>query len=60
MSRIEQIVGMYNDIVAMLKSTQEADGSWNGTEGGPVSTAFATLALLRSAKKTIATVASTR
>src|SRR5262245_16105972 len=46
----------YNDVVAALKKSQEEDGSWNGNDGAPVSTSFAVLALLRSAKKTLATV----
>jgi hypothetical protein len=46
----------YNDIVAYLKKTQEDSGAWGGSDGPAVCTAFSTLALLRSAKKTIATV----
>src|SRR5439155_16810507 len=46
----------YNDVVALLRKTQDADGSWNGGDGQAVTTSFAVLTLLRSAKKTIATV----
>jgi hypothetical protein len=48
----------YNEFVAYLKKTEEADGGWNGTDGPAVTTSFAILTLLRSAKKTIATVAA--
>jgi hypothetical protein len=47
----------YNEMVAQLKKTEEPDGGWNGSDGAAVTTSFAILTLLRSAKKTIATVA---
>src|SRR5262249_4214187 len=47
----------YNDAFEMLKKTQEAEGWWGGADSAPVCTAFAVLTLLRSAKKTIATIA---
>ncbi|OHB78710.1 MAG: hypothetical protein A2V98_07180 [Planctomycetes bacterium RBG_16_64_12] len=44
----------YSDGVALLKDTQEQDGSWKSTREGPVpSAAFALLFLLRSTKKSI-------
>jgi hypothetical protein len=46
----------YNDMVQYLKKTQHENGSWEGLDGNSVCTSFAVLALLRSAKKTIATV----
>ena len=46
----------YNDMVAYLKKSQQESGSWNGDDGEAVCTSFAVLALLRSAKKTIATM----
>jgi hypothetical protein len=46
----------YADIVDYLKKTHSDDGSWGGGDGPAVDTAFSVLALLRSAKKTIATV----
>jgi len=48
----------YNEVVAQLRKTQEADGGWNSGDGPAVTTSFAILTLLRSAKKTIATVAA--
>lgn len=47
----------YNDVVSMLRRTQDADGSWTGGDTATVATCFAVLTLVRSAKKTIATVA---
>jgi hypothetical protein len=47
----------YNDVVYMLRKTQEPEGDWNGNDGAAVTTSFAVLTLLRSAKKTIASVA---
>ena len=46
----------YNDVVAVLKKSQNADGSWQSSDGDAVSTSFAVLTLLRSAKKTIQVV----
>jgi hypothetical protein len=46
----------YADIVEYLKKTHSDDGSWAGNDGVAVCTSFSALALLRSAKKTIATV----
>ncbi len=47
----------YNDVFEFLKKSQEADGYWNvGSDGAAVNTAFAVLTLVRSAKKTIATI----
>jgi len=46
----------YDDMVRFLKQTQTASGSWEGYDGTAVCTSFAVLALVRSAKKTIATV----
>jgi hypothetical protein len=54
--RVDPNPKWYNDIVGSLKKTQDEDGSWNGNDGAPVSTSFAVLTLLRSAKKTLATV----
>jgi hypothetical protein len=58
-SRPESNPRWYNDMVALLKSTQEPEGDWNGSEGPPICTSFAVLALLRSAKKTIANTVQT-
>jgi hypothetical protein len=43
----------------MLRKTQEPEGNWYGNDGQAVETSFAVLTLLRSAKKTIATVTKT-
>jgi hypothetical protein len=48
----------YNDLVAVLQKTQAANGSWSGEDSEIVATAFATLFLLRSARKTIAHLAN--
>ena len=53
---IESNPRWYTDLVSFLKKTQDGDGYWSGDDGSSVCTAFAVLALLRSAKKTIATV----
>lgn len=46
----------YNDIVALLKKTQQPEGSWPGADTEVVATCFSVLTLLRSAKATIAKV----
>jgi hypothetical protein len=47
----------YNDVFEVLKKSQEPDGYWyGGSDGAAVNTSFAVLTLVRSAKKTIATV----
>jgi hypothetical protein len=48
----------YEEMAAMLKRTQASDGHWSSTDGDAVATSFAVLALSRSAKKTIAKVAT--
>jgi hypothetical protein len=48
----------YSEVVSLLKKTQEPEGSWNGTDGAPVSTSFCVLTLLRSTKKTLAAAAA--
>jgi hypothetical protein len=47
----------YNDVVAMLRQTQQTDGFWTGTDSEVISTSFSLLCLLRSARKTISRVA---
>lgn len=46
----------YTEFFEFLKKTQEPEGGWTGADNAPVCTSFAVLTLLRSAKKTIATV----
>src|SRR5262245_1507770 len=48
----------YDEMVAQLKKTEEPNGGWNSGDGAAVTTSFAILTLVRSAKKTIATVAA--
>jgi hypothetical protein len=50
----------YNDVVALLRKTQDPEGNWNGTDGAVISTSFAVLTLLRSTKKTLATVVAAK
>jgi len=54
--RIDPNPRWYYDVVTMLKRTQEADGTWTGSDGAAVTTSFAVLTLLRSTKKTLAKV----
>jgi hypothetical protein len=53
---IETSPRWYDDMVRFLKQSQTSNGSWEGFDGTAVCTSFAVLALVRSAKKTIATV----
>jgi hypothetical protein len=48
----------YNDVVAKLRKSQESDGGWSGNDTAVVATSFSVLTLLRSAKKTIASVSA--
>jgi hypothetical protein len=50
----------YNDVYEKLKKTQDANGSWNGTDGAAVTTSFCVLTLMRSAKKTIASAVASK
>jgi len=43
----------YNDLWAILKKSQSADGSWDGQDNSVIATSFATLFLMRSARQTI-------
>jgi hypothetical protein len=45
-------------MVVQLKKSQASDGHWSSADGDSVGTSFAVLALSRSAKKTIAKVAT--
>ena len=47
----------YHDLATALTKSQKSDGSWESGDSSPVATSFAILALLRSAKKTLAVVA---
>ena len=48
----------YNDMVAVLQKSQSAAGGWSGEDNEVIATSFATLFLLRSARKTIAHLAN--
>ncbi|HMC12415.1 MAG TPA: prenyltransferase/squalene oxidase repeat-containing protein, partial [Pirellulaceae bacterium] len=54
--RVDSSPQWYRDIVAKLKASQQPDGSWNAADGAPVTTSFAVLTLLRSTKKSIASI----
>lgn len=47
----------YNDVAAALKKSQSSEGSWTSGDTESISTSFAILTLLRSAKKTIQVIA---
>lgn len=46
----------YADVFDYLKKHQDPEGGWSGSDAPPICTSFAVLTLLRSAKKTIASV----
>jgi len=46
----------YTEVFEFLKKTQESEGGWTGADNSPVCTSFAVLTLVRSAKKTIASI----
>src|SRR5207248_3001990 len=54
--RIEANPAWYNEIVSYLKTNHQTD-HWSDGDGDTVATSFAILALMRSTKKTLATVA---
>ncbi|HZN32920.1 MAG TPA: hypothetical protein VFB80_03845 [Pirellulaceae bacterium] len=47
----------YNEMFAKLQKEQQAAGNWEGNDNAVIATAFGTLFLLRSARKTLAHVA---
>lgn len=55
--RDEEAPRWYHDLATALTKSQKPDGSWESGDNPAVSTSFAVLALLRSAKKTLAVVA---
>jgi len=52
--RVEAEPKWYDEVVKMLRETQDASGSWSGGDNQVVATSFAVLTLLRSARKTLA------